>query len=408
GQTEVCHLWNLLAEETREGEVYLTLLRKLERERAALGGAVFDVLGKALAGKALRQLMIEAVRYGDQPEVRARLAEVVEGALDQARLRELLDERALAHDVMDASRVGAIRREMERLAARKLQPHYIASFFKEVFQHLGGTLREREAGRYEITHVPAVIRQRSETLTLRETILPRYERVCFEKESRQLPGKPEAALLTPGHALLAGVVDLLLERHRDLMKQGAILVDESDPGETMRALFYLEHAIQDGRPTPGGGRHVVSQRLQFVEIPLGSDDATPQHAGYAPYLDYRPLAEGEQGLLASAVAEVLSTQALEEVAVAYAIRTLVPEHLREVRQVKPALIDKTRAAVHARLTKEINHWDHRAEELKAAESAGRPNAKLNSGLARQRADELQGRYQRRMEELDQGSGSVTP
>jgi hypothetical protein len=33
GQTEVCHLWNLVAEETREGDVYRTLLDKLE-ERA--------------------------------------------------------------------------------------------------------------------------------------------------------------------------------------------------------------------------------------------------------------------------------------------------------------------------------------------------------------------------------------
>jgi SNF2 family DNA or RNA helicase len=46
GQTEVCHLWNLVAEETREGDVYRKLLEKLEQARLALGGQVFDVLGK--------------------------------------------------------------------------------------------------------------------------------------------------------------------------------------------------------------------------------------------------------------------------------------------------------------------------------------------------------------------------
>ena len=46
GQTEVCHLWNLVAEETREGDVYRKLLDKLEESRKALGGQVFDVLGK--------------------------------------------------------------------------------------------------------------------------------------------------------------------------------------------------------------------------------------------------------------------------------------------------------------------------------------------------------------------------
>ena len=73
GQTEVCHLWNLVAEETREGDVYRTLLEKLEQARQALGGQVFDVLGRLqFEGRSLRELLIEAVRYGEQPEVQAR------------------------------------------------------------------------------------------------------------------------------------------------------------------------------------------------------------------------------------------------------------------------------------------------------------------------------------------------
>jgi hypothetical protein len=47
---------------------------------------------------------------------------------------------------------------------------------------------------------------------------------------------------------------------------------------------------------------------------------------------------------------------------------------------------KTEAAVKDRLTKEINHWDHRAGQLKAQEAAGTPNARPNSGDARKRAD----------------------
>ena len=71
GQTEICHLWNLVAQETREGDVYFSLLKKLEIELKALGGKVFDVLGVAIAGKELRELLVEAIRYGDRPEVRA-------------------------------------------------------------------------------------------------------------------------------------------------------------------------------------------------------------------------------------------------------------------------------------------------------------------------------------------------
>ena len=113
GQTEVCHLWNLVAEETREGDVYRRLLEKLDQARQSLGGQVFDVLGKLqFEGKPLRDLMIQAIRYGDQPEVQARLTTVLDHALDRDQLQDLLEEHALAHDAMDASLVNRIREDM--------------------------------------------------------------------------------------------------------------------------------------------------------------------------------------------------------------------------------------------------------------------------------------------------------
>src|SRR5215510_746812 len=169
GQTEVCHLWNLVAEGTREGEVYRTLLEKLDEARKALGGQVFDVLGKLqFEGRPLRELLIEAIRYGEQPEVRGRLSRVVANAFDRSQLQDLLEERALAHDSMDASRVHRIREEMERADARRLQPHYIESFFLEAFRRLGGTVRQREPRRYEISHVPAPVRNRDRQIGIGE------------------------------------------------------------------------------------------------------------------------------------------------------------------------------------------------------------------------------------------------
>jgi len=266
GQTEVCHLWNLVAAETREGDVYLSLLRKLEVEQQALGGKVFDVLGKAIAGKELRELLIEAIRYGDRPEVKAKLDRAVADRLDQKRLRVLLEEHALARDSMDASKVQEIRAEMERAEARKLQPHFIAAFFLEAFQRLGGTIRQREPKRYEITHVPAVIRNRDRLIGVGEAVLKRYERICFGKELISVPGKPLADFVCPGHPLLDATIDLVLERYRDLLRQGAVLVDEADFGETVRALVYLEHSIQDAVTDRDGRRRVVSRRMQYVEM----------------------------------------------------------------------------------------------------------------------------------------------
>jgi hypothetical protein len=400
GQTEVCHLWNLVAEETREGDVYRTLLEKLEQARQALGGQVFDVLGKLqFEGRPLRDLLIEAIRYGDRPEVRARLTQAVAQAVDRPHLEGLIEERALAHDAMDASRVARVREEMERAEARRLQPHYIESFFLEAFKQLGGSTRQREPRRYEVTNVPAPVRNRDRAIGIGEPVLQRYERIAFEKNLLTPPGQSLAAFVCPGHPLLDAVLDLTLERHRDLLRRGTVLVDERDPGTAPRVLLYLEHAIQDARALPSGERRTISRRMLYVEI---DGDGNARDLNYAPYLDYRPLAAGEPGLDAILARPECAwiTRDLESRALSHAITHVVPQHMTEVRERRLGWIAKTRAAVKDRLTKEIAYWDHRAEQLKLKEQGGGAGARLNSLEARRRADELQGRLQKRLAELD--------
>ena len=398
GQTEVCHLWNLVASETREGEVFNTLLQKLEQQRESLGGAVFDVLGKCFTDTPLRQLLIEAIRYGDSPEGQARLTQVIDDALDIDHLRDLIEERALTHGTIDTTRLKDIREEMERAEARRLQPHFIASFFREAFSHLGGTLREREPKRYEITHVPAVIRNRDRVIGVGETVQKRYERITFEKDRISIVGKPIAAFVSPGHPLLNATLDLIMERYRDLLKRGSLLVDPDDQNDEVRVLFYLEHAIQDGRVHRDGKRWVVSRQMQFVEI---DSDKTVRHPGYAPYLDYRPITDEEHSLVAPSLEAEWLSGGLESQIIDYAVECLIPEHIKGVKARKEELVPKTIAAVKERLTKEINHWDNRANDLKLQEEAGKPMARINSAGARQRADELSSRLKNRLEELEQ-------
>jgi SNF2 family DNA or RNA helicase len=398
-QTEVCHLWNLVAEGTREGEVFHRLLDKLEQQRKSLGGSVFDVLGKCFNDQPLRNLLIEAIRYGDRPETKARLTQAVENALDREHLQSLIEERALTHETLSVSRVRQIREEMERAEARRLQPHFIASFFREACGLLGGSVRERESKRYEITNVPLALRGHDRTRGTGEPVLPKYERITFEKDLISVPGKPLAAFVCPGHPLLDATIDLVLERYRDLLQRGATLVDPNSRSEEIRALFFLEHAIQDARVDRATGqRRVVSRQMQFVEIDRRGQVSD---AGYAPYLDYRPITDEERNALAEALAADWLRADLAAQIVEYAAGQLVPKHLEEVKTRKEAFIRKTLAAVHDRLTKEIYHWDRRAEELQAQELAGRPLARMNSALARQRADELQRRLRHRREELEQ-------
>lgn len=393
GQTEVCHLWNLVAADTREGEVYARLLEKLEAARQALGGRVYDVLGELFEGTALKDLLFQAIQYGEQEEVKAKLFRQVDGAVDQAHLLKLLQRRALTNDTMPEAKVEELRLEMERAEAQRLQPHHVQSFFVEAFQHLGGRMKRREEGRWEITHVPVRIRERDRQIGMGATIQKKYERICFEKG--RINQQPVATFVCPGHPLLEAVISIIREEYEQLMRQGAILVDDTDPDNTISAVFLLEHSVQDGRTTSLGRPHIVSQKLQFAAV-----DKTGRtvNAGIAPHLNLRPAKPEEIALVQDLLQEDWLTIDLEKIAVRYATVDLAQAHVAEVKARRLPEIDKVEQEVRARLKKEINYWDARAFELKEEEKAGR-KTRLNWQNAQRRAEDLAGRQKRRMAEL---------
>ena len=399
GQTEDCHLWNLVSRETREGMVFQRLFEKLEQEREALKGKVFDVLGKlTFDNRSLRDLIIEAIRYGNDPEKRAHLYEVVDHSLDHEELQKLLDEHALTEDAMDIHQVMAIREDMERMEAHKLQPHFIEAFFIEAFQSVGGKIKPRENGRHEITSVPFAVRNRDMQIGFGEPVLQRYERVCFDKPYCNVQGLVPASLIAPGHPLLEATIELVRERNIDVLKRGAVFIDDSDFSTDARLLFYVEDSVQDGHLLPSGSKRVISKHIHFVEI---KEDGTAVNAGYAPYLDYRAAKEDEQSVIRTFLnnQQWLQTD-VEDIAVGYAISQIIPAHVAEVRERKTKLIDKTIKAVKERLTAEIQHWDFRAADLKTKESAGKTTNNLNSQLAARRAEDLEARMQKRLAELE--------
>lgn len=399
GQTEVCHLWNMVAAETREGDVFQRLFEKLEVEREALGGRVFDILGEVFEDKSLKDLLIEAIRYGEDPEIRARLHRKVEGALDTQHLEAIIKRNALCEEVMDEKRLFAVKEEMEKAEARKLQPYFIRSFFNQAFQQLGGDLKPREQGRYEITHVPANIRERDRQITGRDRsnadpVLRRYERVCFEKQYVRLTdriGAPMASLVHPGHPIMQSVTDLVLELHRNKLKQGAVLVDSGDMGLAPKVMFIIDHSVKEG----GESAHVVSRRMQFVEInPQGG----AINAGWAPHLDLEPIGKADMVLIEDVLAAPWITQNLEQQALAHVSTHLVPEHFDEVRTRREKSVDKTLAAVHERLVKEINFWSDRYIKLQDDIAAGK-DVRLTLENVRRTIDDLTARRESREKEL---------
>ena len=394
GQREVCHLWNLVANETREGEVFKRLFDKLEVEKAALGGQVFDILGEAFENRSLKELLIEAIRYGDLPEVRARLDQVIDGALDTGHLRAIIERNALVDNAMSLESLYTIKEDMDRAEARKLQPHFIHAFFEAAFLRYGGEIRARESHRYELPHVPAVIRERDRLIARTRTpVLRSYHRICFDRRDVHVDGRPQADLVHPAHPLLAALLDLTQEDLRLRIKQGSVLVDTQDPGTEPHLLLLVDHSINEGS---AASVPTLSRRLQFISV---SPNGQARFAGWAPHLDLEPLASADVDLVKPLLAQPWLDADLEKRAQAYALERIVPEHYREVSQRRTRQIERVHAAVRERLVKEINYLTQRAIQLEADVRAGKQPRVQPENLKRN-AEELTARLQAREKELE--------
>jgi superfamily II DNA or RNA helicase len=385
GQREVCHLWNLVAYETREGAVFQRLFEKLEVESKALRGQVFDILGEAFDNESLKDLLVEAIRYGERPDVRARLDQVIDGALDTDHLNAIRERNALVDTALSLEQLYKIKDDMDRAEARKLQPYFLRSFFLQAFARMGGDARRREDQRYEIPHVPARLREADRVISdTRKPVLRRYERICFDKQGIHVHDRPDAELIHPAHPLMAALIDTILIEHRGVLKQGAVLVDPVDPGDEPRLLLILDHSVREGS---GAQACTISRRLQFV---WGRPDGTMQAADAAPHLGLMPLAESDRALLSDVFEQSWLGAGLESRAVAHAAQTMVPEHYEEIRRQRIERLDKIHAAVRQRLVHEINYLGERAAQLDLQVSAGK-QPRVQPDNLRKRAEELAAR-----------------
>ncbi|BCO37716.1 helicase [Mycobacterium heckeshornense] len=390
GQKKVCRLWNLVAEDTREGQVFTTLLAKMEAQRKAYGGRLFDVLGKAFTERPLRELLIEAIRYGDDPARMAEFDRVIDAEIGSG-LKELAQERALARETLTPIEVDQIRRRMDEARGQRLQPHFIENFFLTAFAHLGGRMSRRETDRFEITHVPAPLRVRRRAGSLVPVTL-RYERVTFEPAAIEPAGAARAELLAPGHPLLDAVLDEIIERHGAALDRGTVLVDDTDTGEEPKLLIALTAEIVDGTG------QTVSKKFAYVSV--GASGAAVD-AGAAPYLDAHPITGEHEGAVRAALRQPWLAAGVDAIATTWAVSSFQPEHLNEVRARLVPYVQRTKDAVRARLLQQINYLSSEAGRLREEIAAGtRRRIRVSPERMEAIAEELDARLAARAKRLE--------
>ena len=398
GQREVCHLWNMVARDTREGDVFTRLLAKIDQMSIAYNGNLFNVLGDADAfqERSLRDLLIEAVRYGDQPQVKAKLDRIIDASVSQG-LGEMLNEQALHAEMFSALNLEEVRMQMEKARERRLQPGYIAAFFIPAFERLGGQVRKREKGRYEITRVPARLIDIARRLNRWSPVSEQYERITFELGRMHPDGLADASLIAPGHPLLHAVIEATIDDLGTALKQGTVLVDRrtKQASEPM-LMFSVEQRIENSSADP------VSHHFDY---PLLEQDGTVTVSAAPPYLDYDRPEPDEATAITEFVGSEWGRQNHEKIVRAWAYREGLKPRMDEIKTRLGLETSRTRTQVKDRLLAEINHWDSEHNRLEALERAGTVG-RLRAETALARARQLDERLSHRLEQLDEATNLI--
>ncbi|MEU9275435.1 helicase-related protein [Streptomyces sp. NPDC048342] len=379
GQEEVCRLWNLVASNTREGEVFTRLLEKLDQMRETYGGKVFDVLGEAFAETPLRDLLLDAIQYGEQPAVKGRMHEVIDSTVGDG-LKSLLDERALASEHLSDADLCLLRVTMDDARARRLEPHHIESAFKDAFTRLGGRIVKRAQGRYEIAHVPQHVRAAGNG-----PIATRYDHITFDLGRVQPDDRAHVDLLAPGHPLHDAVMTETIRNFGSALNRGTVLVSA-----TLDAPHLLVGVVEE---VVDGTGESVARRFSYAYV---DSRGTVRPAGPAPYLD---CAEAPDGTATDIGYGLPWLADAESKATSWIIANQLPAYLAEVQPRRLAELIKTRALVTKRLTAERERLLLDAAAASEKERRGEKPKESSESLHR-KAAELDVRLLKRLDLLD--------
>lgn len=389
GQRHTCYMYNLVADGTREGDVWHRLFDKLEQESITLKGRVFDVLGQVTYDdKSLADLLLEAIREDQTPERQAYLDTVIDSSLDTDRLRHIMAQDVLATDTLDVEDVRRVRADIERANAARLQPHYIQNFFARALEDLGGHLASNRDGTWRIRRVPLALRVSSATGAQRP-LSDRYDSLAFDKANVADPGRTD--LVAVGHPLLDATVEETLAKHKGALDMGAVLVD--DGNRTLGPRLMLAYALS---LVDGGGQE-LKRLIYYVEV---EKDRAPVIFGQAPYIDYRRPTDEETARLDAGAADPLD---IPEDAEGEAERILmagpVATDVRKETKDRAKRIERVTKAVEQRLNHAIAAAS--TEEQKWAERAmrGDDGARLTASNKRRELESLQNRRDVRLTEL---------
>ncbi len=250
GQHREVFVFNLVANDTREGMVLTSLFAKLAEIRDAMGSdKVFDVLGELMAQTNLSVLLMEAAANARNIDDILKEINIVVDDNYIKQVKENLGE-SLATRFIDYTRIKEMAAKAQE---HRLIPEYTENFFKKAFTKADGKFKETADKFIAIDSIPFRIRKIAEDDKVRRSfgdLLRKYSKVTFDKEIAFRNSDSE--FLTFGHPLFESVMQWIEQNYLDSIHNGSVFIDPD--GLLNGYIIFYEGEIKDGTGSIAGKR----------------------------------------------------------------------------------------------------------------------------------------------------------
>ncbi len=392
GQTGDVWVYNLVAQNTREGSVLLKVLSKLDVMREQMGSdRVYDVIDEWLEDVPLVRL-IESAIDSDDESASARETDVALATASKERAARLI---ALQKKTSLASRLDlrSARELRDASDEHRLQPLFIQRFFERAWRACGGTLRKDD--HFPVWHIGStpsslleLARERRQPLT------EKYETpFVFDKQLVSVASKvrvPERTkLMGPGHPLFDTLIAWAIREARHAFAKGAVLMD---PNITRpQRIWLVRSTIEDSRGVgfqpAQAKRRIAHERLAVVvQDPIGLRTTSPAYMLNCIAPD-----------TALPVPDIQS-RSTEEVQ-AWAYEQITERQLDQVKAVRAEECDLRREYLNTAFTDLILELQDKLNDLQEAQLFGEENTEEIEHLHR-RIEDLKARKADRLRELE--------
>lgn len=386
GQEKDCLIFNFVSTNTREGRVLHKLFERITKIEDDLDpkrtGKIFNVLGEVFPANQLERMVRDMYAHNLTEEViKSRIIEQV----DTERFRKITHStlEGLAKRELNLSAIVGKSAEAKE---RRLVPEVIQDFFLQSAPLAGVQPKETSKGQqvFRIGRIPRTLWPIGERLEPRFGKLGRdYKHVVFDK--KLLTDDPTLEWVTPGHPLFEVVREDAWDRVQNDLRKGSVFFDlhRQEPGR----LDVFSAAIRDGRG------NVLHRHLFVVQAAMDGSVSIRQPT---IFLD---LALAPQGTAVPDDSGLPGRDRVEQVLVEQALQPFL--NVMSAQRAKE--IETISKHMEISLNELIHRQNMRMADLLESQRSGDANPLLAANIktTEDRLDELNGRLERRRDELQQ-------